>query len=236
MEDETPELIETDDKDEGDEPGQSPKRVHTANIMKGTPEDKPDWIEEGEQGHRLRTEEQGARIQTGDMRYVPAVLNGFPTALLYDTGASVCTIGKGTIKRMGLDHLVYPTTKARCWTANGECQLDRAIQLEMMILGATRKTQFMITPQEDLDNTPLLGTPVTNPSNKELEGPAWETRTSKNDPNLSTAWKGGRQMTYLYKEEHMARKAANWLAANHVTPATQVNLSIKRCPKTPRSR
>ena len=138
------------------------------------------------------------------MRFVPAVLSGFSTALLYNTGASVCMIGKETIKRMGLGHLVYRTAKAKCLTANGECHLDRAIQLEMMILGATRRTQFMVMPQDDPDNTPLLGTPVSNPSNKELEGPAWETRISKTNPDLGTAWKGNRQMTFLYKEEHMS--------------------------------
>ena len=106
------------------------------------------------------------------MRFVPAVLSGFPTVLLYDTGASVCTIGRGTVKRMGLGHLVYRTSTAKCTTANGECFLDRAIQLEMMILGATRMTQFMVTLEDDPDSTPLLGAPVSNPSNKSLEGPA----------------------------------------------------------------
>ena len=73
------------------------------------------------------------RIQTGDMRYVPAVFNSYPVALLYDTGASICTINEGTIRCMGMEHLVYNTSKARCWTASGEFHLDRAIQLEMMI-------------------------------------------------------------------------------------------------------
>ena len=47
------------------------------------------------------------------MKYIPAVLNGYPIALLYDTGASICTISEGTIRRMGMEHLVYSTSKAR---------------------------------------------------------------------------------------------------------------------------
>ena len=128
--------------------------------------------------------------ETGSKRgtwFVPAVLSGFLIVLLYDKGASVCTIGRGTIKRMGLGHLVYRTTTARCTTANGPCVLDRAIQLEMMMLGATRTTQFMVTLDDNQDNTPLLGAPVSNPSNKVLEGPAWETKASKANPELGTA-------------------------------------------------
>ena len=157
------------------------------------------------------------------MRFVPAILSGFPMVLLYDTGASICTISRGAVKQMGLRHLVYRTMTARCTTANGHCILDRAIQLKMMILGATRTTQFMVMLEDDPDNTPLLGAPVSNPSNKILEGPAWETRVSKANPELGTAWKGNRQMTYLYTDQRTAQKAANWLAANHVTPSTQIS-------------
>ena len=212
------------------------KRVRTANIAKVGPEGEPDWIENGEHSPRLRTEDKGGRIETGDMRFVPAVLNGFPTVLLYDTGASVCTIGRGAVRSMGLGHLVYRTTTARCSTANGECSLDRAIQLEMMILGATRTTQFMVTREDDPDSEPLLGAPVSNPSDKDLEGPAWETRGSKSSSELGTAWKGNRQMTFLYKSKHMAQRVANWLAANHVAPSTQINLSIKWVSKDAPSR
>ena len=103
------------------------------------------------------------------MRYVPAILNGFPVVLLYDTGASICTISEGTIKRMGMEHLVYNTSRATCWTASGEFHLNRAIQLEMMILGATRTTQFMVTPHDNPRDAPLLGTPVTDLGNQSIQ-------------------------------------------------------------------
>ena len=38
-------------------------------------------------------------------------------------------------------------------------------------------------------------------------------------------------MTYLYRDQEAAQKAANWLAANHVTPSTQISLSIKSVSK-----
>ena len=227
--DETLELIETEDEDESNTSTSRRRQLHAVKTARTTPESSPDRIQKGEQGNRLRTREPRTRIQTGDMKYVPAVLNGYPIALLYDTictCTSICTISEGTIRRMGMEHLVYSTSKARCWTASGEFHLEKAIQLKMMILGAMRTTQFMVTPQGTPSDTPLLGTPVTDPSDKELQGPAWETRPSKQEPSLSTAWKGDKHMTYLYKQEHMAKWAANWLAANYIAPSTQLKLSI----------
>ena len=88
------------------------------------------------------------------MEVIPAVLNGFPTVLLYDTGASICTIPKGVINRMGLQHLIKHTRAAQFNTAGGEMNISEEIQLDVMMQGATHLTQFMVMPEDNPNSPP----------------------------------------------------------------------------------
>ena len=152
--DEAPDLIDTDDEEDVWEDalddGFTKPTAKTATTTGGDPTEA--WYcvgdEDGKTG-RLRSHITLGEIQIGAMEVIPAVLNGFPTVLLYDTGTSICTIPKEVVNRIGLQQLIKHTRAAQCNTAGGEMNISEEIQLDVMMQGATRLTQFMVMPEEN---------------------------------------------------------------------------------------
>ena len=103
-------------------------------------------------------------VEVGNIEYIPATLNGSPVPLLYDTKASICTISIRLVRRLGLQHLLQEVN-ASCSMAGGQMAVSQQIMLDVMMLGAVRSTQFLVSGETDPSKLPLLGTPIINPRN-----------------------------------------------------------------------
>jgi predicted aspartyl protease len=71
----------------------------------------------------------------GEEEFIPALINGSPMYLLFDTGATICTISQSMVQQLGLQHFLQPCN-TELDTTGGGLHVTQQLIANLKYLGA----------------------------------------------------------------------------------------------------